>query len=103
MERFTEYHCGVAVIKDKNLWAEAMKKLARLEDQEEAGQLLELPCKPGAELYCLEGSPGFYRIDTCKLKIGNSKMITQSIGKTVFRTRQEAEEIRQQLSGGCEK
>ena len=98
MERFTEYHCGVAVIKDKNLWAEAMKKLARLEDQEEAGQLLELPCKPGAELYCLEGSPGFYRIDTCRLKTGNVELVSKSMGKTIFQSRQEAENVRQQLA-----
>lgn len=103
MERFTEYHCGVAVIKDKNLSKEAMAKLARLEDLEESGQLLELPCKPGKKLYCLEGSPGFYRIDTCRLKTGNAKMIIQSMGKTVFKTLQEAEKIRQQLSGGYEK
>lgn len=33
--RFTEYHWGVAVIKDKNLLKEAMAKLAAYEDQED--------------------------------------------------------------------
>lgn len=34
MDRLTEYHCGVAVIKDKNKLKEAMAKLARYEDME---------------------------------------------------------------------
>ena len=33
--RYTEYHCGVAVIKDKALLKEAMAKLAKYEDVEE--------------------------------------------------------------------
>lgn len=35
MERYTEYHCGVAVIKNKELLKEAMAKLAAYEDAEE--------------------------------------------------------------------
>lgn len=34
--RYTEYHAGKAVIKDKNKLSEAMEKLARLEDEEES-------------------------------------------------------------------
>lgn len=34
MVRYTEYHAGVPVIRDKELLPEAMKKLARLEDLE---------------------------------------------------------------------
>lgn len=37
--RYTEYHAGVAVIKDKNILKEAMRKLAELEDAEEQGRL----------------------------------------------------------------
>lgn len=33
--RYTEYHCGVAVIKDKDLLKDAMAKLAKYEDMEE--------------------------------------------------------------------
>ena len=33
--RYTEYHAGKAVIKDRSLLAEAMEKLARYEDAEE--------------------------------------------------------------------
>ncbi|MGI6500328.1 MAG: hypothetical protein ACOX1S_05460 [Anaerostipes sp.] len=34
--RYTEYHKGMAVIKDKALLKEAMKKLAKYEDYEES-------------------------------------------------------------------
>ena len=37
--RYTEYHAGKAVIKDKNKLSEAMEKLARLEDAEEKDRL----------------------------------------------------------------
>ena len=33
-ERLTTYHCGKAVIKDKNKLAEAMEKLAEFEEKE---------------------------------------------------------------------
>ena len=38
--RYTEYHNGVAVIKDKNLLKEAMEKLAKYEDKEDKGKAL---------------------------------------------------------------
>lgn len=38
MERYTEYHCGVAVIKNKEMLKEAMAKLAAYEDAEEKGK-----------------------------------------------------------------
>ncbi|MFR6680757.1 MAG: hypothetical protein ACLUQE_01630 [Dorea formicigenerans] len=37
--RYTEYHARKAVIKDRSLLAEAMEKLARLEDAEEKDRL----------------------------------------------------------------
>lgn len=43
--RYTEYHAGKAVIKDKSLLAEAMEKLARLEDAEDTNVLSKwIPC-----------------------------------------------------------
>ena len=43
--RYTEYHAGKAVIKDRSLLAEAMEKLARLEDAEEKDGLGQwIPC-----------------------------------------------------------
>ena len=41
MERLTEYHAGVAVIKDKNRLSEAMGILAEYEDKEERKQKTE--------------------------------------------------------------
>ena len=43
--RYTEYHAGKAVIKDKNKLSEAMEKLARLEDAEEKDRRCQwIPC-----------------------------------------------------------
>lgn len=39
--RYTEYHNGVAVIKDKALLKDAMQKLAKIEDKEEIEGLQE--------------------------------------------------------------
>lgn len=38
--RYTEYHNGVAVIKDKGLLKDAMAKLAKYEDKEDKGKSL---------------------------------------------------------------
>ena len=55
--RYTEYHAGKAVIKDKNKLSEAMEKLARLEDDEEKDRLCQwIPCSerlPEDESYIL--------------------------------------------------
>ena len=53
MERLTTRHNGVAVIKDKSKHKEAMEKLAHLEDLEEQGLLLKLPCKIGDKIYII--------------------------------------------------
>lgn len=50
MERLTEYHCGVAVIKDKNRLKDAMQKLANYEDLEEQGLLHKAPLKNGTPI-----------------------------------------------------
>ena len=47
--RLTEYHCGVAVIKDKALIGEAMEKLAAYEDAEELGMKITVDILPEAE------------------------------------------------------
>ena len=51
MERLTERHCGVAVIKNKSKLKEALEKLAAYEEAEEQGLLLRLPCKVGDTIY----------------------------------------------------
>ena len=47
MERLTEYHCRVAVIKDKNKLKDAMQKLANYEDLEEQGLISKPSCRVG--------------------------------------------------------
>ena len=43
--RYTEYHAGKAVVKDKNKLSEAMEKLAKLEDAEDTNVLSKwIPC-----------------------------------------------------------
>lgn len=45
--RYTEYHAGKAVIKDKNKLSEAMEKLAKLEDAEDTNVLSRWIPDPG--------------------------------------------------------
>ena len=40
--RYTEYHCNIAVIKDKSLLADALAKLAKYEDIEEEPDMDEV-------------------------------------------------------------
>ena len=40
-ERLTTYHCGKAVIKDKNKLSEAIEKLAEFEEKEKCGERLD--------------------------------------------------------------
>ena len=40
--RFTEYHCGVPVVKDKSLLSDALAKLAKYEDIEEEPDMDEV-------------------------------------------------------------
>ena len=47
--RLTEYHCGVAVIKNKELLGKAMEKLAAYEDAEERGMKITVNILPEAE------------------------------------------------------
>lgn len=52
--RYTEYHAGKAVIKDRSLLSEAMEKLAKFEDEEETSKWT--PCSerlPEDESYIL--------------------------------------------------
>lgn len=87
MERFTEYHNGVAVIRDKALLKEAMRKLAGYEDVEElsaengmekittefAEYICDELCKwtdrflnpENLEAYCAECKMGKFICDIC--------------------------------------
>lgn len=61
--RYTEYHAGKAVIKDKNQLSAAMEKLAKIEDQEKesdqerslqknVSQIIEDVCEDICDNYC---------------------------------------------------
>lgn len=84
--RYTEYHSGVAVIKDKNLLKEAMEKLARYEDAEEQCRLVELPCAVNDILYTLVSteSGGIIR----KAQVREIKLEHRPFGDSVFMVEQ---------------
>lgn len=79
----TPFSCG---------W-EAIKKLADLEDLEEEGRLIKLPCKIGTWCYCLRCSWNGYNIDKKKFKLG----MLEKFNKTVFLTKEEAEKALEQM------
>lgn len=65
--RYTEYHAGKAVIKDRSLLAEAMAKLAKLEDAEGKGFSGKwIPCSerlPEEEEYILLSFANYTGLD----------------------------------------
>lgn len=65
--RYTEYHAGKAVIKDRSLLSEAMEKLARYEDAEEKDRLGQwIPCSerlPEEEEYILLSFANYTGLD----------------------------------------
>ena len=65
--RYTTYHCGKAVIKDKSKLSEAREKLAKLEDEEESGGWI--PCSermPEDESYILVSFENFTMPDIAR-------------------------------------
>ena len=75
----------------------AVDKLAEYEDLEEQGKLLKLPCKIGQRVYmiyqfCGEGA---WEIEEHKIILED----LENIGKTVFLTRQEAEQALAEMEG----
>ena len=81
------------------------EKLARLEDLEEQGRLIELPCKIGdtvwdikwwddtTETRVIDGKTYFRRVMKHKVTKSKFKLFDyDSFGKTIFLTREEAEE-----------
>ena len=90
-------------VKWENNRHEVLRKLAEYEDLEEQRKLIKLPCAVGDTVYIL-------RIDNAAYMINNEKMWEivedkfeifhfDSIGKTVFPTRSEAEDALKELSG----
>lgn len=54
--RYTEYHNGIAVIKEKLWLKNAMRQLAYWEDLKDTGKLAELPCRPDDKVYIITDS-----------------------------------------------
>ena len=97
-----------------NLWAMAdlRERLKEYEDLEEQGKLLKLPCAVGDAVYSLDRFCGGYSSDcpsrpceSCEdyqLEIYDGKFKLSDIndfGKTVFLTRQEAEDKLAEMEG----
>lgn len=110
---------GVAYFKGEKLWlepcemdsrqvGEVLRKLAEYEGLEEQGRLVKLPCKVGNTVYVIVGknisaqkiqratidSEG--KIEFCTKRRGFALF---DIGKTVFLTREEAEEKLKEMRG----
>lgn len=111
MERLTERHCGVAVIKDKNKLKEAMEKLAAYEEAEE--QHIE----PGNTIYIvLTQEKKVISKKVLKIDLGKKhdriiftdysvytiwgKNWKEYINKTVFKREEEAKQALARMENG---
>ena len=112
MERLTNSDKEIpTLVNNAEYWLEVYFKLKDIEDAEEQGLLLRLPCKVGDTLYCITpyvkepiitahvlqiNIKQFYnkriivRIDVMN-KIGESCYFLDDIGKKIFLFREEAE------------
>lgn len=85
-------YCGNCPIQN------AINKLADYEDQEEQGLLLKLPCKLGTPVWTIVTGT------TCKnpslLRQDFELYMLDHFGKSVFLTREEAEQVFTELKGG---
>ncbi|MGN0400900.1 MAG: hypothetical protein ACI4HQ_01405 [Acetatifactor sp.] len=88
---------------DCNFEMKSMEKLATYEDAEGNGLLLMLPCKVGDKIYRFwyaDDKP--YKVQEQEIKtLSNLVAIMESgeIGKTVFLTREEAEQALAEMQG----
>lgn len=83
--RYTEYHAGKAVIKDKNKLADAMEKLARLEEEEESGGWI--PCSEKFPEFKSLGSTGsidHYETHLVLIQTKRGEMFVAWCHKTVY-------------------
>lgn len=121
--RYTEYHCGVAVIKDRELFSAAMAKLARYEDQEEVGRLAELPCAVNDTVYTFVSTESGHIIKKMQVKeiqlkhrpFGDAVFLLEPVGrrgclfkyyetdfgKVAFLTQEAAQTALEKMKGGA--
>ena len=103
-ERLTEYDSHGDVYVKHHDYISAAEKLARYEDLEEQGRLIELPCKIGdtvwetkwwddiTETRVIDGKTYFRHIMKHKVTKSTFSLFDyDNLGKTVFLTREEAE------------
>lgn len=81
------------------LWAERMKEVSELQEAKDAGRLVVLPCKVGDTVYRVWNTEGRAPvIESYHMKdLGMVVRWMHYFGKTVFLTREEAEEA---MEGG---
>lgn len=111
---------GLIAVFYRNLWAMAdlRETLKRFEDLKEQGTMIELPCKVGDTFWTFtEESRGVYDGDVVDIQvekieirfndgkpyfyIDNMEFDIDCLGKTIFRTREEAEKkIKEIMSNG---
>ncbi len=110
---------GLLALLYRNLWAQAnlYEKLKYYEDLEEQGLFLKLPCKVGDKLYQPTRDfvsvfvVRFIEISTCHNLFIHTRLVSgvnmtgdvfseEAIGKTVFLTQDEAEEVLKGMEDG---
>lgn len=108
MERLTEYHAGVAVIKDKSRLGEAMAKLAEYENAEEQGTLMRVPVAKGNIIWEIikDNVDGNYMQGIEVQEVSDSRIWANDacfdyddIGRTVFLLPKEAEAKLAEMGG----
>jgi hypothetical protein len=91
---FPVYDMNGNIIMDKELFDDFIKehnRLAELEDDLESGKLIRLPCKVGDTVYLIDT----YNMEVMEWYFGFDML--GSIGKTVFLTKDEAEDKLKEL------
>ena len=116
----TDDMLGLIAVFYRNLWAMAdlRETLKRFEDLKEQGTMIELPCKVGDTFWTFtEESSGVYDGDVVDIQVGkieirfndgkpyfyidNMEFDIDCLGKTIFRTKEEAEEkIKEVMNNG---
>ena len=107
MDRYTKLeNSGNAVIRGDSIYSDcgtpegfkgdAIDRLAAYEDLEEQGRLVVLPCKVGTPIYWIN----FNQHDGYWIELGEFHLQDIGVfGKTVFLTREEAEEKLKERDG----
>lgn len=104
MKRLTykaRHEAGYKANKNIHDW-ECLDKLGKLEDLEEKGKLLKLPCALGETVYMLEVDEENFESFHCGIKITESKFdfwMIPMVGSCIFLKREYAETALKQRDG----